>query len=144
MVLPHFTYGDIIYAATNDGNLKKLQRIQNRGLRVCVKPEDRISIDNLHRATGVNLLEDIRDSSMLAFSYKRTQVRKYVDARDIRTRAHDFVVLKVENTIKTRYEKSVQYRCYKRWSDASRDIKATPTYTLLKTKLKKSLKNKLN
>ena len=36
MILPHLPYGDVIYSATSKGNLKKLQKIQNRGIRTCI------------------------------------------------------------------------------------------------------------
>ena len=121
MILPHFTYGDTIYSATSEGNVKKLQRVQNRGLRVCLKPEAKISIDKLHKDAGINLLSDLRETSMLSLAYKRTRLDKFVDRRDIRTRAHDFPVLKIENNMKIKYEKSVQYRLFKIWSETPWD-----------------------
>lgn len=143
MILPHFTYGDVIYSATSQGNLAKMQRVQNRGLRVCIRPEERVSTDNLHRLAGVNKLEDLRWVSLLGLTFKRTGIRKYVDQRNIRTRAHDFPVLKTVNNIKIKYEKSVEYRTFKLWSDTHRDIKSIASYPQLKNHIHKVLDNKL-
>ena len=135
MILPHFTYGDVIYSATSMGNLSKLQRVQNRGLRV--------SIDNLHRLAGVNKLEDLRWASLLSLTFNRTGIRKYVDHRNIITRAYDFPVLKIVHNIKIKYEKPVEYRTYKLWTDTPRDTKSTPTYPLLKNHIHTAPKSKL-
>ena len=143
MIQPHFTYGDTIYAATSEGNLKKLQRVQNRGLKVCLKPEPKISIENLHKQAGINKLSDLREATMLSLAYKRAHQDKHVDQRDIRTRAHDFPVLKIENNIKIKYEKSVQYCLFKTWSETTREIKSIPTYPLLKNQIHLLLKHKL-
>ena len=35
MILPYFDYGDVIYDAANKCILDKLQRLQNRGLKIC-------------------------------------------------------------------------------------------------------------
>ena len=111
---------------------------------MCVKPDARISTEKLHKDAGINLLSDIRKSSMLSLAYRRTRMDKYVDHRDIRTRAHDFPVLKIENNIKIKYEKSVQYRLFKTWSETPREIKSIASHSLLKNHLHKSLKDKID
>ena len=139
MIQPLFTYGNVIYTATNQKNLDHLQKIQNRGLRVCVRPEARVSIEALHRITQTHMLEDIAEKDMLCFAYKRSRNPTYLDMRPIRTRLHDFPVLKVEPKITTRYQKSVQFRSYQTWSKATRGVKSCESYTKLKTMLKSEL-----
>ena len=62
--------------------------------------------------------------------------------RPIRTRLHDFPVLKVESKITTRYQKSVQFRSYQAWSKASKEVKSCESYTRLKVMLKSDLEAK--
>ena len=124
-------------------DLKYLQRIQNRGLRVCVRPQNEIRIADLHSTTKTNKLKDLAEKSLLCLAYKWTLNPIHVDTRQIRTRAHDFPVLKVENNIHTRYERSVQYRTFQVWSKADKDVKSCESYTTLKTLLKGRLELKI-
>ena len=107
MIQPIFTYGNVIYSATNLKNLDHLQKVQNRGLRVCVRPEVRVSIESLHKETKTHMLKDLAEKDMLCFAYKRSRNPAYLDQRPIRTGQHDFPVLKVESKATTRYQKSV-------------------------------------
>ena len=48
MVLPYFDYGDLIYAAANMCLLDKLQRLQNKALRIMSYYNPLISSSELH------------------------------------------------------------------------------------------------
>ena len=143
MILPHLTYGDVIYSATSKGNLKKLQKIQNRGIRTCIRPQNKTPVKALHKKASINKLKHLREASLLCFAYKRAQKTKYLDRRGIRTRAHDYPVLKVENNVHSRYTKSVQFRTFTAWSKAKGEMKASTSYTQLKSKLAKVQKDRL-
>ena len=39
MILPYFDYGDVVYVGGNNNILDKLQRLQNRALKICLKME---------------------------------------------------------------------------------------------------------
>ena len=47
-VLPYFDYCDVIYSGVANTLLTKLQRLQNRGLRICLKSPPRESTLRLH------------------------------------------------------------------------------------------------
>ena len=89
------------------------------------------------------MLKDLAEKDMLCFAYKRSRNPSSLDQRPIRTRLHDFPVLKVESKITARYQKSVQFRSYQAWSKAPREMKSCETYTKLKLKLKDELELKL-
>ena len=42
-ILPYLDYGEIIYGGTNQKALRKLQTLQNQGLRICVNERGHIS-----------------------------------------------------------------------------------------------------
>ena len=56
-VLPFFHYGDVLDMGTNSRFLGKLQLLQNRGLRICLKPRERLSRTELHRLARIPKLE---------------------------------------------------------------------------------------
>ena len=63
--LPYFCYGDIflhkISVKTND----KLQKLQNKSLRLCLQRDNRRNVNSLHRDSGVNLIKDRRKVNLL-------------------------------------------------------------------------------
>ena len=48
MILPYFDYCDIIYSQTATECLDKLQRLQNKGIRICLKAEPRSNVATIH------------------------------------------------------------------------------------------------
>ena len=110
---------------------------------MCPRPQNKIRTDDLHSTTKTNKLKDLAEKSLLCLAFKRTLNPIHVDNRQIRTRAHDFPGLKVENYIHTRYERSVQYRTFQVWSKADKDVKSCESYTTLKTLLKGRLELKI-
>ena len=88
MILPYFDYGDIIY--NNMGykeGLEKLQRLQNRCLKICKGYNVRLETKELHKITKIPLLEAKREAYVNNLTYDRLKRPDLVDDRDIRTRA---------------------------------------------------------
>ena len=94
-IIPYFDYGDFVYEAANKSMTEKLQRIQNRCLKTCLNVYIRESTDLIHRQARVNLLEDRRSTHLLNMMFQRSKVDEYVDSRNIYTRRHDGVTLKI-------------------------------------------------
>ena len=53
MIAPILDYGDIIYAGSNCDNLEKLQRLQNRGLRICTNQTHYVPVIILHQRCSI-------------------------------------------------------------------------------------------
>ena len=49
MILPFFDYEDIIYMEDSNTLLAKLQRLQNKALKICLNIENRHPTSNLHK-----------------------------------------------------------------------------------------------
>ena len=78
MVPLYLDYGDLLYAAANMCLLDKLQRLQNKALRIISYYNALISINELHVSNKLPYLVD-----------KLTQQPKFIDNRNLLTRAHD-------------------------------------------------------
>ena len=71
MILPYFDYGDVIYNSASKEGLDKLQRLQNRGLKICKSLNIRYDTDTLHRITEMPKLVARRKAHVNNFMYNR-------------------------------------------------------------------------
>ena len=51
MILPFFDYADIVFDKANQIDLDKLQRLQNRCLKICLRTDTRTDTDLIHSVT---------------------------------------------------------------------------------------------
>ena len=89
MILPYFDYTDVIVDKATSKDLDKLQRLQNRCLKICSNKDRLFSTDLAHKLTHVPFLADRRKAHKLNFMYKRLSHADLLNNREIRTRAHD-------------------------------------------------------
>lgn len=89
MILSLMDYASFAYTGANKGLLTKLQRIQNRALKVCLNRfGDRISNNDLHNQAGILPLERRWQELLLSFMYSLSQKGKFKDReRDRFTRS---------------------------------------------------------
>ena len=102
MLLPYLDYKDIIYQGTSTKHLNKLQKLQNRGLRICFGHRNVLSIDNMHIESNLTKLQIRRTQHVYNFMFKQKSNKHLVDIRNIRTRAHDAILY---NTVMPKCEK---------------------------------------
>ena len=88
-LLPYLDYGDIIYDGANLKFLKKLQTLQNRGLRICNNERGHIPTVVLHQKCKVAQLTTRRTAHVRNFMYKKQICMELIDRRPINTRSHD-------------------------------------------------------
>ena len=115
-VLPFFDYGDILYMGTNSRFLGKLQLLQNRGLRICLKSNERLSRIELHRLARIPKLEFRRTAHLRNFMFKRKLDVHYIDNTQAPTRQHDAVKVKDVRVNFTAVEKSVYCKGSREWN----------------------------
>ena len=90
MILPYLDYADVIFCKANAADLEKLQKLQNRCLKLCLGQHRLFSTNRVHKEAEVPFLGDRRAAHTLNFMYKRKETRKdLLNRREIRTRAHD-------------------------------------------------------
>ena len=93
-MLPYFDYGDILYNGAVSKLLDKLQKLQNRALRICLNSVEPLSIKDLHARTGMPLLGHRQNVDLINFMFKRKEDTNYQDVNPLRTRRHDAILVK--------------------------------------------------
>ena len=109
MILPYFDYGDVIYGSASKEGLDKLQRLQNKGLKICKGFNRRHGTDDLHRITKCPKLGARRVAHLNNFMFERALKGNQVDRRDINTRAHDATLFRIAIPKNEAYKRSVAY-----------------------------------
>ena len=142
-ILPYFCYGDIflhnISVKTND----KLQKLQNKSLRLCLQRDNRSNVNSLHRDSGVNLIKDRREVNLLNFMFKRKSNNSLlqVQPRDLRRyNACVFIEYGSNNNI---FESCILFQGAQRWNALPVVERNMHTYEGFKLCQKQKLKNKL-
>ena len=108
MILPYLDYCDVVYAQGDKASLEKLQRLQNRCLRICLKEGPTSSRTALHKNAKMAMLEDPRVTHTLNFMCKRRNDPSLVDNREVQRRAHDGLLFKVNKYNLVAYKRSVE------------------------------------
>ena len=119
MLLPYFDYGDVIYCKSANRDLDKLQRLQNRCLKICMRQERNFSTDRAHKLASTPFLVDRRKAHVLNFMYVRKGKRHLLNTREIRTRAHDAPLFNVTIPRCEAYKRSVGYFGAVEWNNLS-------------------------
>ena len=144
MIVPYFDYGDVIYNTANSEGLDKLQRLQNRCLKICKEFNMRFDTDNLHAITGMPKLADRRICHINNFMYGRLTNDQLVDKRNINTRAHDAPLFKVKVPKIETYKRSVEYAGAVRWNLLPTEIRNIDNSISFKLKQKKIMYDSVN
>ena len=136
MIIPYFDYGDVIYNCANQEGLEKLQRLQNKCLKICRGLNVRFNTRELHVTTKVPMLEDRRVAHINNFMHGRLERQHLIDHRDIRTRAHDAPMFLVKVPNLEAYKRAVEYAGALRWNSLSPEIRNIKCATVFKARQK--------
>ena len=138
-LLPYLEYGGILIHNTNHTLLKKLQRLQNRGLKIAFYSPPRTTIEKIHKDGKINFLEERRQKQLAIHAYKMAKIEEnlVVAARD--TRLHDGPVLKTYNRRLQAFKKSVTHKCATIWNKLDVTDRCIPTIDKFKTNRKTHL-----
>ena len=139
MILPFFDYADVVYHNANSCELEKLQRLQNRALKLCLGFHKREDTELVHRTAKVPLLENRRKSHVFNFMYKRKEMNHNLDVLVIHTRSADAprFILPIPNL--QCYKRSLEYSGAKTWNELPKELKLIPNYLSFKNQLHKRL-----
>ena len=139
MILPYLDYADVIFHNSNTGDLAKLQRLQNRGLRLCFSQVRNVSTDRLHKITGVPFLQDRRRAHLLNFMYIRKDKPGMLNVREIRTRAHDAPLFNVNIPRCEAFKRSVSCIGAVEWNNLAVEHRNIDMYLPFKYHMKKEM-----
>ena len=144
MIIPYFDYGDVLYANSNVEGLDKLQRLQNRCLKICKGFDRRFNTNELHRITKCPKLSARREAHINNFMFKRAGRPDLVDNRDIRTRAHDSLLFKVKIPNNETYKRSIEYSGAVKWNALPAEERGVEIFQEFKRRQKKSMGDSIN
>ena len=139
MVLPFFDYADVVYHNANTAELEKLQRLQNRALKLCLGLHRREDTEIVHRSAKVPLLENRRRSHIYNFMYKRKELKHNLDVPVIKTRSADAPRFILPNPNLQCYKRSLEYSGAKAWNNLPKELKLIPNYLSFKRHIHKKL-----
>ena len=142
MLLPYLDYADVIFCKANTSELDKLQKLQNRCLRICMGHQRDYSTNRVHREAKVPFLKERRRAHTLNFMFKRkSQYPNLLNNREIRTRAHDAPLFEVRVPRCEAFKRSVGYFGSEEWNVLPAATRNIATYLEFKGKQKKQMLN---
>ena len=117
MILPYIDYADVVFANSNVSDIEKLQRLQNRRLKVYTGKNRLFDTEILHKSTNVPFLKDRRRAHVRNFMYTRLGRKELINTREIRTRAHDAPLFDVTIPRCEAFKRSVGYFGSVEWNN---------------------------
>ena len=115
-ILPYFDYGDIFYINTYGRTRTKLQRLQNRGLKLCLGHNARYDTDLLHYEAKVPKLEPRRACHITNFVYHRAHDAKYTRVIDRQLRRFNAPIMTEIKANNSTFSRSVLYQGAIHWN----------------------------
>ena len=140
-ILPYFDYGDILYHNSDIRNITKLQRLQNRALRICLKVEARTPVRTLHKLANLPELRTRRTAHIRTYAYKRSKNPNYVMENYRPTRANEATQLKSWRARNNKVSNSPHNTCAREWNSLDPISRNLPTLEEFKLSQKKWLKS---
>ena len=132
MILPFFDYADVIYSRANTTILDKLQRLQNRCLKICAGFNPLYDTNQVYKTLRVPFLKDRRKAHVLNFMYHRKSRSDLLNNREIRTRAHDAPLFNVSTPRCEAFKRSVGYFGSVDWNSLAPDTRNKDPFIVFK------------
>ena len=136
MLLPYFDYADVIFCKANTKDLDKLQKLQNKCLRICMGTDRRFNTHRAHVQAKVPYLKDRRAAHVCNFMFKRKNVKALLNNREIRTRAHDAPMFNVPIPRCEAFKRSVCFQGSTEWNNLPTDTRNSDNFLTFKYKMK--------
>ena len=144
MLLPYFDYADVIFHKANVKDIGRLQTLQNKCLRICLRQDRRFSTDGAHKSTGVPFLKHRRSAHVNNFMFGRKSNKALLNNREIRTRAHDAPLFNVVMPRCEAFKRSVGYFGSTDWNNLPAEMRNIDTYLAFKYKQKQTMLHPLS
>ena len=119
--------------------LDKLQRLQNRCLRICLGAERDFSSKKAHTLATVPFLKDRRVEHTQNLMFIRKVRKHLLNTREIRTRAHDAPLFLVTIPRCEAFKRSVCYHGSVEWNNLDPATRNTDCYLVFKFNRKKEM-----
>ena len=138
MLLPILEYGDIFLSAASVANRKKLQTLQNKGLRCALNKGIDVSSDSSHTEARLLKLKFRREQHMLNYMYDWSRNPEKLNNRSvlgIKTRSHSKRLLKIRKPRTEKFKKSLAYQGPNKWNSLSQEYHQIPSKAAFKVRI---------
>ena len=145
MFLPVLEYGNIFLSSATAENRKKLQTLQNKGLRCALIRDRDTSSDELHEDAKLLKLKYRRELHLLNFMFDMSEVESNVKERSnlgVVTRSSRKKLLKVKRPRTEIYKKSLSYLGPQKWNALPSDVQLVASRQEFKSKCKVHIERK--
>ena len=119
MLLPIIEYGDIFLTAASLKNRKKLQTLQNKGLRCALNKGIETSSSELHREAGLLKLKYRREQHLLHLVYDWSKNKGNLKVKPVNSvvpRSQAKKLFKIKKPYTEKFKKSIAYRGPRKWN----------------------------
>ena len=123
MVLSIIEYGDIIYAGSSHGNLRKIDKLFYRGLRICIGPNRHLSENELCNECSIATLKNRRQTHLLVFMCKEKGNESMLKKPARSTRLHMAPVFWHFKPNNEKARKNVIYRGAIEWNAQTANVR---------------------
>ena len=135
----YFDYCDVIYSTATKDDLDRLQRLQNKCLKICLGLHKRHETADLHAQADSPYLEDRRNAHVCNYMFKRKSRGGLLADRDISTRLHDATLFKVPFPHKETFKRAIIYAGATDWNSLPVDMRNYDDYQVFKFHQKKKM-----
>lgn len=139
MVLPYLEYGNVLHMHGNKSLNNALQKLQNYGLKMCLRLRKREPTISVHRKARLNTLMDRAHYQLLRIMYRRSDDPKYTDNRQIQTRQHTGICLARKGYTSAIAQRSSQYYGSREFNRQTIEVRSLKPYSRFSYALKKSM-----
>ena len=138
-ILPYFDYGDIFYLKTHLRTLYKLQKLQNRALKLCLGKHARYGTDLIHTEANVAKLDARRTCHIINFIYYRSRLPQYIRNVDRQLRRYDAPIMIEHVSNNHTFDRSILYQGAIHWNNLPVIERNIENYDIFKSLQKKRL-----
>ena len=128
MIAPILDYGDIIYAGGLSGSLDKMQKLENRALRVCLDVHHYLPVIVLHQEADIPNLIVRRSCNIKKYMYKQQNDDSLLVKPNIMTRLHKGNIFKTQKPCLETFKKNLLYNGALTWYSLPAEVRNLPTY----------------
>lgn len=130
MILSYYDIGDIFYNSCTKSDLKKLQTLQNRALKIVYLKNSDHTIDSLHQKADLHTLQSRRNLNLVALVHsKKIPALSQMKVSQRPTRSASRMLLAVPFSHNNKYCNSFVYKAIQLWNNLPEKLKLLPHTT---------------
>ena len=137
MIAPIIDYRDVVYMGGTKEGLDRLQKLQNRALRICLDLRHYLPTILLHQQTQTANLITRRSCNIKKYMFKQMDNIELIKRPKVNTRLNDAVVFVTSKPNLEKYRNNPLYRGALVWNALSPELRNIETYVRFKDYCKK-------